>query len=226
GALFSALFNLADRLKARYLFAASALAGSIFNAAIPLLDTGPETAIALRMLTGVSLAGVYPPGMKIMATWCGKDRGLGIGLLVGALALGSALPHLLNGIPLFGSGGMPPWRMVLLATSIMAACGGLITILFVKSGPLEGPPAPFNWRFAAKAFTHAPTRLANFGYLGHMWELYAMWAWFFAFFGDSLVREGFMDTNRAAQMLGFKAQTPLKEGVRETVHWYRERNLL
>ncbi len=177
GALLSAVLNLADRIPARLLFAGSALAGAAFNAAIPLLETGPEVALGLRFLTGVTLAGVYPPGMKLMATWSKTDRGLGIGLLVGALTLGSAMPYLLNAIPLAGTAGIPPWESVLITASGMALVASLVVFFFVKAGPHLAGSAPFNWRFIVQALGHRPTRLANFGYLGHMWELYAMWTW-------------------------------------------------
>lgn len=177
GALVSAVLNLADRIPVTRLVAASTILGAAANAAIPLLDVGIEGVLGLRFLTGAALAGVYPPGMKIVASWCKEDRGLGIGLLVGGLTVGSAGPHLLNAIPILGSAGMPPWRSVLLAASAMAAVGGLMAGLFVRTGPLLPASAPFNWRFAGEALRHEPTRLANFGYLGHMWELYAMWTW-------------------------------------------------
>jgi len=177
GALLSAVFNLADRFPAEKLLAGSALAAAVANGAIPLLDAGPGPTLALRFATGIFLAGVYPPGMKVMATWCKEDRGLGIGILVGALALGTAGPHLLNALPLLGRAGMPPWRSVLWATSAQAALAAGLAALFVRQGPFLARGAPFNPRFAARALAHRPTRLANFGYLGHMWELYAMWAW-------------------------------------------------
>jgi len=177
GALLSAVLNLADRVKATHLITVSAFAGAAFNAAIPLLEVGPDYALVLRFMTGVTLAGVYPPGMKLVATWCKQDRGVGIGLLVGGLVLGTAMPHLLNAVPLLGAGGMPPWRGVLLAASGLAALGGLIAAFLVQVGPFLNHIAPFDWRFAGRAFTDEPTRLANFGYLGHMWELYSMWTW-------------------------------------------------
>lgn len=175
GALLSAVLNLADRLDTRWLFVGGALVGALVNAAIPLLNPGPAGAIGLRFITGMMLAGVYPSGMKLMATWCKTDRGFGIGLLVGALTLGSALPHLLNAFP--ASAGMPPWRGVLLSTSGLAMLAALIAALGVKGGPFSVKAPPFDWRYAFRAFAHRPTRLANFGYLGHMWELYAMWTW-------------------------------------------------
>ncbi|HEX5760143.1 MAG TPA: MFS transporter [Thermoanaerobaculia bacterium] len=177
GALASALLNLADRVPLRGLFASCALAGAALNAAVPLLEPGLPGVLALRFLTGAALAGVYPPGMKLVATWCREDRGFGIGLLVGALTLGKATPHLLNALPFAGAAGMPPWRPVLLATSALAAAAALLALVWGRPGPYLAGSAPFDWRFAFRAFAHRPTRLANFGYLGHMWELYAMWAW-------------------------------------------------
>jgi MFS family permease len=177
GALVSAVLNLADRVPAPVLVSVSALLGATANAAIPLFEVGLPAALVLRFVTGATLAGVYPPGMKIVASWCKEDRGLGIGLLVGGLTVGSAGPHLLNAVSMFGEGGMPPWRTVLLASSGFAVAGALAAGLFVKSGPNIDERAPFNWRFASSALSHRPTRLANFGYFGHMWELYAMWTW-------------------------------------------------
>jgi MFS family permease len=177
GTLLSGTLNLADRFDSRGLIVAGSLAGAIFNAAIPLLRCGLGMTIAFRVLTGAALAGVYPPGMKIIATWCKEDRGLGIGILIGALTVGSAMPHLLNGAPLLGRAGMPPWHSVLLASSAMAIIAGIVGAFFIDVGPYLAKVAPFDWRFAVKPYTDMPTRLANFGYLGHMWELYAMWTW-------------------------------------------------
>jgi MFS family permease len=202
GALLSALLNLPDRLAPRHLIGLCALLGAAFNAAIPLLVTGPSGAIALRFLTGVALAGVYPPGMKIVATWCKEDRGLGIGFLVGALTVGSALPHLFNALPLWGGqAGIPPWRGVLVVASASALAGAGIVGLFVHPGPLLGARAPFDWRFALTALQQRPLRLANFGYLGHMWELYAMWTWAPLFLLASYRGAGWSDT--AGRLAGF-----------------------
>jgi MFS family permease len=177
GALLSAALNLADRLNVRHLFAASALVGAVSNAAIAQVDVGVTGVLALRFLTGMAMAGVYPPGMKLVASWCREDRGLGIGVLVGALTLGSALPHLFNALPVSGEAGMPPWRAVILAASATALVAAGLAACVIEAGPFLGPRAPFNWKFAWNALRSRPTRLANFGYLGHMWELYAMWAW-------------------------------------------------
>ncbi|HEX2278158.1 MAG TPA: MFS transporter [Candidatus Tectomicrobia bacterium] len=177
GALVSAALNLADRLDSRHLFAGSALLGALATAGIATVDVGVTGILALRVLTGVTLAGVYPPGMKLMATWCQDDRGLGMGVLIGALTLGSAMPHLFNALPVFGEAGMPPWRSIVLGAAAAAVVAAVIAGLIVEAGPFLGARGPFAWTFALQALRYKPARLANFGYLGHMWELYAMWAW-------------------------------------------------
>jgi MFS family permease len=181
GALVSAVLTLADRVPAPRLIAVSAAVGAVANAAIPVLGGGGSagfaTTIALRFVTGAALAGVYPPGMKLVATWCREDRGLGIGILVGALTLGSAGPHLLNALPIIGAGGMPPWSRVVLAASGLAAMAAVIAATALREGPSSRGAAPFDPRYAGRVLADPPTRLANLGYLGHMWELYAMWAW-------------------------------------------------
>jgi MFS family permease len=172
GALGSAVLNLADRVSARWLFTASALLAALSTALIPALAGGLDLALPLRFLTGLFLAGVYPVGMKIMATWTREDRGLGIGLLVGALTLGSAMPHLLN---IFG--GVSDWQLVLYLAAGLAGLGGLIAALFVSEGPYRTTTPPFNWKYIGHILREREILLANLGYLGHMWELYAMWAW-------------------------------------------------
>jgi MFS family permease len=172
GAFGSALLNLPDRVPTRSLFAASALLAATATALIPLLAGGLLLGLIFRFLTGLLLAGVYPVGMKIMATWTLADRGLGIGLLVGALTLGSAAPHLINAF-----GGVGDWQPVLYAAALLAALGGLLAFLFVQEGPYRTSSPPFNWRYIGQIARQRDLVLANLGYLGHMWELYAMWTW-------------------------------------------------
>ena len=165
GAFTSALVNLADRMPAKQLFAMSALTGAIFNALIPLAVHSVGPALVLRFLTGVCLAGVYPPGMKMMASWCKEDRGFCIGLLVGALTVGSAAPHLLNALPFAATGDAAAWRPVLMTASGLAVMAALIATLFIHQGPLLAAGTKFSWRQAGAAFSNPAVRLANFGYL-------------------------------------------------------------
>ena len=172
GAFLGALFNVADVWSPRLVFSLSALAAATANAAIAVLAQSLLLAVPLRFLTGFALAGVYPVGMKIMATWMKEDRGLGLGLLVGALTVGSASPHLLRAL-----GGVDQWRPVIYVASMLAILGGVVVWRSAKLGPYRTAPAPFRWRYAGEALRDRGVRLANLGYLGHMWELYAMWTW-------------------------------------------------
>jgi MFS family permease len=180
GAFGSAVLNLADRIPARWLFAGSAVLAGVATALIPLFANGADAALPLRFLSGVFLAGVYPVGMKIMATWTKEDRGTGIGLLVGALTIGSASPHLINAY-----GGVRAWQPVLYVAAGSAILGGIIGALFVDEGPYRSKTPPFNWKYIGQIVRDRPLVLANLGYLGHMWELYAMWSWIALFFQSS-----------------------------------------
>ena len=171
GTLSSALGNLPDILRTRRLFALSALLASASNAAFGLFARGPAAGIALRFATGFFLAGVYPPGMKIMATWFRRGRGMALGVLVGALTLGKASPYLVNAL------GSSEWRSNVLFVSGLAAAGGLIVFFFVGDGPFTPAVARFDLGQIGRVFRNRAVRLANFGYFGHMWELYAMWTW-------------------------------------------------
>jgi len=179
GALTSAALNLADRFAVRKLFAVSALLGcalSLATSAIPDAWSGRVAALlGLRFLTGFVLAGVYPPGMKLVAGWCKSDRGMCIGLLVGALTVGSSLPHLLAASTATGNG--LSWRMTVVFAAALAATGAAVIWRWGHAGPHHAPARAFDWRHALAGLKDRPPRLANFGYLGHMWELYAMWAW-------------------------------------------------
>jgi MFS family permease len=171
GTLLSALGNLPDIISSRHLFTLTAIAGAIVNAAFALFAHDAAVGIPLRFLTGMFLAGVYPPAMKILATWFRHGRGMALGVLVGALTLGKATPYLVNGI------GSANWRHDVLFVSLLAVAGGLIVLVFVGDGPYALPAARFDWKQVGRVFRSRGVRLANMGYLGHMWELYAMWTW-------------------------------------------------
>ncbi len=171
GSFLSALTNISDIYPARIVFALSALLGAAATALITLSGSYIP-ALVLRMLTGFALAGVYPVGMKMMATWMKKDRGLGLGLLTGALAIGTASPHLIRSL-----GGIDNWQFVLYVSASLAALGGLVVLWVGELGPYRGAAAKFRWRYMGQVLKDRGMRLANFGYLGHMWELFSMWTW-------------------------------------------------
>jgi len=183
GTLLSALFNLADRIAPRRFFLFSALVAAGANALILAFEPASYSVIALRFVTGVCMAGIYPVGMKLAASWARGDMGLMIGALVGALALGSASPHLFNAL-----GGID-WVFTLVAASVSATIAAF-AILLVKEGPNTAPTPPFRIDAALQGWTKRGLRLANIGYLGHMWELYAMWAWIGAFLAASFTVSG------------------------------------
>ena len=171
GTLASAALTLPDRFDPRRVFAAACLVGAVANAAIFFMPVGSPAVIVARLLTGVALAGIYPVGMKLAVGWANRgDIGLVVGLLVGGLTLGSALPHLLNGL-----GGLA-WRPTVLAASAAALVAAGLTRL-MRLGPGHSSAQAFRPADALMLWRDRGTRLATFGYLGHMWELYAMWAW-------------------------------------------------
>ena len=182
GALVSSALNLADVFPARAVLLAGAGGAAAANAALLLVD-GPGGGIPLRLATGFFLAGVYPPALKLMATWFRRGRGVALGVTVGALTLGSALPHLVNGL-----GGLD-WRVVIGVTSLLTLAGGLVVALAVPEGPLPFPRAVFAPRQGLQVLRSRGVRLASLGYFGHMWELYAMWTWFLLFVSEALTAD-------------------------------------
>ncbi|MFI5179544.1 MAG: nitrate/nitrite transporter [Vicinamibacterales bacterium] len=180
GTLASALLNLPDIVNPRRLFNLGCIAGALANAGLVVAD-GPATLIVLRVVTGAALAWVYPPGMKVAAGWYERGRGAALGMLIGALTVGSAFPHLLA-----AASATVPWRVLMLVASALAIVGGGIVVTFVGDGPYVARSARFDPRAVARVFIDRPTRLATLGYLGHMWELYAVWTWMAAFGSASL----------------------------------------
>ena len=181
GTLASAVLGLADRFDARRFFMLSALTAGAANAALLAVDPASPAALVLRFLTGACMAGIYPVGMKLAASWARGDLGLLVGLLVGALTLGSATPHLL------GAFGGVDWRPTIAATSLLAGASALLMLL-VAVGPNTAAPRRFDIHAAWRVWSVPGLRLVNLGYLGHMWELYALWAWVAVFLQASFVQ--------------------------------------
>jgi MFS family permease len=179
GTLVSALGNLPDVWSPRRLMVGSALLGAAANGALALWVDALAPALVLRFVTGVAMAGAYPPAMKIMATWFRQGRGLAIGILIGALTVGSATPWLIRGVTTL------PWRQTLLAASGLAVLAAVVVGTLVREGPDRFPSARFDPRMAVAVLRERGPRLACLGYFGHMWELYAMWAWIGLFLLES-----------------------------------------
>ena len=174
GAIASASTGLADAVGSPKLMCLGALGAAAANVAMLAAD-GLAVAVPLRLLTGACLALVYPPALKEISTWFRAGRGTALGVMIGALTLGSAVPHLVR------SFGDVSWQYVIVATTVMATAGGLIVLLVRGPGPYPFPRRPFSFSAAFASLRNQKVVLANIGYIGHMWELYAMWAWVGAF---------------------------------------------
>ena len=183
GALLISATSIADAIPSRRLFVGSAVVASLVNLGLLAVDVGTvEIGLGLRFLTGMLIAGVYPSGLKVMSGWFRSGRGMALGVLVGALTVGSATPHLVRGIGL-------EWRGVVISSSALALAGALL-MTRVGDGPFEVPRQPFRWGQASQVVRSRGLRLSTYGYLGHMWELYAMWTWMAAFLASSAAEFG------------------------------------
>ena len=190
GALALAATAAVDVLPAPKLFAVSALLAAGSNLGFAVLSTSTASAVPFRVLTGVALAGVYPVGLKLLVGWFRRERGLAIGVLVGALTIGSALPYLIRAL---GIGAGLDWRATVIAASVIGGIGGLIVLAGASAGPWDTPAPRFSIDVARRAFAQPSVRLASLGYLGHMWELYAMWTWAPLFLAASFAAAGSPD---------------------------------
>ena len=170
GTLIIAASNLADLMNTRKLFAICAVLAGVSNVALVLVPGEFTTALVLRMLSGICLGGVYPPGMKILAGWFRSGRGIAIGTMIAALTLGSGSPHLLRSV------FVAEWELTLYISSVMAGLAGGIVYFLVQDGPHDVAARRFNPSYLLHTIKVPATRMVFFGYLGHMWELYAMWA--------------------------------------------------
>ncbi|MEO9034054.1 MAG: MFS transporter [Gemmatimonadaceae bacterium] len=183
GTATSAVLNLADIIPSRRLFAASAALGAIANAML-LVAPSYSAALVCRFATGFALAGVYPPAMKMIATWFRSQRGLAVGTIVGALTVGKAGPYLVHAIP--GAGETP----VVWSATVAALLAALLVGLWYEEGPYPFPPRPFSWGLVGDVFGEQRWRLATAGYLGHMFELYSAWTWLPVFVAASAAAGG------------------------------------
>ena len=171
GTLVFAIFTIADRFATSRVFFVSAILGALFNLGTTFDNNTFTTLLFFRFMTGFFLAGIYPVGMKIAADYFQKGLGKSLGYLVGALVLGTAFPHLLKGL-----GTELPWKLILFITSSLAFMGGLLMLIFVPNGPFRKQSSTVDFSAFFSVFKNKKFRSAAFGYFGHMWELYAFWA--------------------------------------------------
>lgn len=181
GALVSSALALPDRWRLHRMMAGSAALAALANLVL-LAEPGTAGAICARFVTGIALAGVYPPAIKLMATWFRENRGLALGLLIAALTLGSAMPHLVR-----AAGAGVDWRIVVIASSVASLVAALL-FWKLREGPFPFSRSIVDLRQIGAILRDRPVMLANLGYFGHMWELYAMWGWFLAYSSAAAAR--------------------------------------
>ncbi|MEM9220810.1 MAG: MFS transporter [Pseudomonadota bacterium] len=198
GALGSSLLSVADIVPLPRLMGICAVLAAGANAWL-LLEPGIGGAVTARFVTGVALAGIYPPAMKFIATWFRTGRGFAMGALVGALTLGSALPHLVRA----ANTGLA-WQSVVIVTSVACLIAASIFALALREGPFPFTRAVVDPRQLGGILRNRPVMLANMGYFGHMWELYAMWGWFLAY-ANAAASSGHWNINASLLVFGVVA---------------------
>ncbi len=171
GTLIFAFLAIADRFSPRRVFFVCSTVGALSNIGLLAVPEGLSGLLLSRFITGFFLAGVYPVGMKIAAGWFDKELGRALGYLVGALVLGTAFPHLIR-----GTGAELPWQQVIIGVSILSAIGGTMILVLVPDGPHLPKGSAFNPWALAIILRSKHFRASAFGYFGHMWELYTLWA--------------------------------------------------
>ncbi|MBS4189485.1 MFS transporter [Bacillus sp. FJAT-49705] len=197
GSLISAFINLPDRVQPNILILWSAVLAGVSTILTAILADHLTHALFFRFITGIALSGVYGPSLKLLSTWFRLRRGMALGFLVGALTLGSATPHLFRGV------ATSSWETVLITTGICSIIGGIIIRFTVQVGPYPLPNGMFDPHAIPRILRHTPIKLANYGYFGHMWELYAMWSWFGLFLTQSLKSSGFQNYSSLSSILTF-----------------------
>jgi len=194
GALAASLVNLPDIVRLKTLMALSAIVAAAANASL-LVQHGPVGVVVARVVTGFALAGVYPPALKLTSTWFNRDRGLALGMVIGALTVGSSMPHLFRSIST-----AVDWRFVVRTSTATTLVGAILFWFFAREGPYPFGRAVFNPQQAGAVFRDRNLLLANLGYFGHMWELYAMWAWLLVYVNEALAAQHTLVVARASRL--------------------------
>ena len=211
GTLTIALTGAADAFRAPALMTAGGVTAAVSTAALAYAHD-PAALLALRFAAGLGMAAIYPPGMKLAASWFRERRGTALGVIVGALAIGKAVPYLLAALT-------DDWRQQVWTLSLATGAGTALIALFAREGPHVAAAARLDPHAIRQVIGQRETRLATFGYLGHMWELYAMWTWFGAFAAAGFAASGIDGASRAGSLAGFIAIAAGAAGAVTAGHW-------